>query len=103
MPGAGYFCNKDSPPEIVEALQRGIVSWRAWCVKNPTRIAEALRLIYPQHEVYREIALEELRFYEAGQASATSKTANSFSKWAIWIAIASLIVAIASLIVTAFH
>jgi hypothetical protein len=29
MPGAGYFCNKDSPPEIIEALEGGIVTWRS--------------------------------------------------------------------------
>jgi hypothetical protein len=83
MPGAGYFCDKHSPPEIIEALEGGIVTWRSWCVKNPARIAEALRLIYPQHAVYREIALEELRSYETRQTSATAKTANSFAKWAV--------------------
>ncbi len=68
MPGgAGYFCDNDSPPEIIAALSGGVMNWRSWCVENPTRIAEALRLIYPQHTVYREIACEELQFYETGK------------------------------------
>ncbi len=79
------------------------MNWRSWCVENPTRIAEALRLIYPQHTVYREIACEELQFYETGKASASAQSANSFAKWAVWIAIASLIIAIASFILAVLH
>jgi hypothetical protein len=96
MPGgAGYFCDNDAPAEIIRALEGGVQTWRRWCVDNPTRIEEALRLIYPQHTVFRDIAREELQFYENRKNATTAESANNFAKWAFWAALASAVIGLA--------